>query len=180
MVDISPIDRLSFRIDYQTDYMTALGKQKGIKPLTIHESNCQAQSDNRSKHKAMICRNYYEPLWKRSPSLRRLQTARRNSSGSTNLNTGVVIAVVTNAMITIIENRAGDRSPRSRPTFNTISSTRPRVFNRQPSAGNSNVESCDLRSRESAANLSCNRGRDHQCRQPGFIPSAPMLVRRPV
>ncbi len=34
MVDISPIDRLSFRIDYQTDYMTALGKQKGIKPLT--------------------------------------------------------------------------------------------------------------------------------------------------
>src|SRR4051794_27328967 len=49
-------------------------------------------------------------------------------------NAGVVITVVTNAMITTIENKADDRMPRSKPTFKTISSTKPRVLSRKPSA----------------------------------------------
>ena len=40
--------------------------------------------------------------------------------------------VVTKAMITIMENNLGEITPRSRPTFNITSSTRPRVFMSTP------------------------------------------------
>lgn len=50
------------------------------------------------------------------------------------LNTGDVIKVVTRAIVTIIENSAGVRIPRSRPTFSTTSSTSPRVLSRHPRA----------------------------------------------
>src|SRR4051794_24100002 len=41
---------------------------------------------------------------------------------------GLVMSVVTIAMMTIIAKRRGEMIPRSRPTFRTINSTRPRVF----------------------------------------------------
>jgi hypothetical protein len=42
--------------------------------------------------------------------------------------------VVTSAMITIIVNRRGEITPRSRPMLSTISSISPRVFINTPSA----------------------------------------------
>ena len=44
------------------------------------------------------------------------------------LKAGAVAIVVTIAMITIIENSAGEITPSSRPTLSTINSIRPRVF----------------------------------------------------
>ena len=45
---------------------------------------------------------------------------------------GVVMNVVTSAMITMMVNSGGDRIPRSRPAFRITSSTKPRVFIRTP------------------------------------------------
>src|SRR5262249_35956549 len=65
----------------------------------------------------------------------------RNSEGSaagycalswTSLNMGVVATVVTSAISTIVAKSVGETTPRSSPTFNTMSSIRPRVFIRMP------------------------------------------------
>ena len=50
---------------------------------------------------------------------------------------GTVISVVAKAISTSIENSGGERIPKSNPTFKATSSTRPRVFNRTPSASES-------------------------------------------
>jgi len=46
---------------------------------------------------------------------------------------GTVASVVTIAITTNIVNRAGDSNPKSSPTFRTINSINPRVFNNTPS-----------------------------------------------
>jgi hypothetical protein len=43
MVDTSPRDRFSFRVDDRAHDVTALGKQKLVKRLTIQTSHCQEQ-----------------------------------------------------------------------------------------------------------------------------------------
>ena len=56
------------------------------------------------------------------------------NTGIKSRNNGVVANVVTSAMITIIANRVGEMMPRSSPMLSTISSIKPRVFIRTPSA----------------------------------------------
>lgn len=50
------------------------------------------------------------------------------------LSNGVVMMVVANAMITSIVKKVGEKAPTSYAIFRTTISTRPRVFNRTPSA----------------------------------------------
>ena len=66
-----------------------------------------------------------------------LELASRSPRGSSGRSSGVVMNVVTSAMITIIVNRVGEMTPRSSPMLRTISSIRPRVFISTPSAADS-------------------------------------------
>ena len=83
------------------------------------------------------------------------------------------MAVVTSAMITIIVKSAGLITPRSRPTFSTTSSIRPRVFIRIPSCA---AKRPGIPIRRAARNVPPNLPADRQ--RDDEQTDAPVLPRR--
>ena len=104
--------------------------------------------------------------------------------GYTNDRSGVVMNVVTRAMITSMANSVGGMTPRSSPMLRMISSVRPRVFIRIPTANDSR----HLRPTALAAavdpphlpSTATNRIRPQNSHSLGSPPMSPMRVRRPV